>query len=106
MGCRFAIDDFGSGHASYGYIERLPVDYVKIDGMFVRDMLTNGLHRAIVESVHRIATTLGIKTVAECVETQEIASVLAGMGVHYGQGWYFARPAPIMDVCRALSVDE
>ncbi len=105
MGCRFAIDDFGSGHASYGYIERLPVDYVKIDGMFVKDMMTNALHRAIVESVNRIATTLGIKTVAECVETAAAAEALAGMGVHYGQGWYYARPAPIADVCKALDTD-
>lgn len=105
MGCRFAIDDFGSGHASYGYIERLPVDYVKIDGMFVKDMMTNALHRAIVESVNRIATTLGIKTIAECVETADAAEVLAGMGVHYGQGWYYARPAPIADVCRSLDAD-
>ena len=52
MGCRFAIDDFGSGHASYGYLESLPVDYVKIDGLFVRNLLDNPLHRAIVESVH------------------------------------------------------
>ncbi len=106
MGCRFAIDDFGSGHASYGYIERLPVDYVKIDGMFVKDMMTNALHLAIVESVNRIATTLGIKTVAECVETAAAAEVLAGMGVHYGQGWYYARPAPIADVCKALDTDD
>jgi diguanylate cyclase (GGDEF)-like protein len=105
MGCRFAIDDFGSGHASYGYIERLPVDYVKIDGMFVRDMMTNALHRAIVESVNRIATTLGIKTIAECVETAAAADVLAGMGVHYGQGWYYAKPAPIGEVCKALDVE-
>lgn len=105
MGCRFAIDDFGSGHASYGYIERLPVDYVKIDGMFVKDMMTNALHLAIVESVNRIATTLGIKTIAECVETAAAADVLAGMGVHYGQGWYYARPAPIGDVCKALDSD-
>ena len=105
MGCRFAIDDFGSGHASYGYIERLPVDYVKIDGQYVRDMMTNALHRAIVESVNRIATTLGIKTIAECVETAAAAEVLAGMGVHYGQGWYYARPAPIADVCKALDRD-
>ena len=105
MGCRFAIDDFGSGHASYGYIERLPVDYVKIDGMFVKDMMTNALHRAIVESVNRIATTLGIKTIAECVETAAAADVLAGMGVHYGQGWYYAKPAPIGDVCKALDVE-
>jgi diguanylate cyclase (GGDEF)-like protein len=106
MGCRFAIDDFGSGHASYGYIERLPVDYVKIDGMFVRDMMTNALHLAIVESVNRIATTLGIKTVAECVETAEAAEVLTAMGVHYGQGWYYARPIPIGEVCKALDVDD
>jgi diguanylate cyclase (GGDEF)-like protein len=105
MGCRFAIDDFGSGHASYGYIERLPVDYVKIDGMFVKDMMTNALHRAIVESVNRIATTLGIKTIAECVETAAAADVLGGMGVHYGQGWYYARPIPISDVCKALDTD-
>ncbi|MEZ4298199.1 MAG: EAL domain-containing protein [Polyangiaceae bacterium] len=105
MGCRFAIDDFGSGHASYGYIERLPVDYVKIDGMFVRDMMTNALHRAIVESVNRIATTLGIKTIAECVETEDAAEVLAGMGVHYGQGWYYARPAPIGEICKSLDAD-
>jgi diguanylate cyclase (GGDEF)-like protein len=105
MGCRFAIDDFGSGHASYGYIERLPVDYVKIDGQYVRDMMSNALHRAIVESVNRIATTLGIKTIAECVETADAAEVLAGMGVHYGQGWYYARPAPIADVCKALDRD-
>jgi len=105
MGCRFAIDDFGSGHASYGYIERLPVDYVKIDGMFVRDMMTNALHRAIVESVNRIATTLGIKTVAECVETADAAEVLAGMGVHYGQGWHYARPIPIGEVLKTLDVD-
>jgi diguanylate cyclase (GGDEF)-like protein len=70
MGCRFAIDDFGSGHASYGYLENLPVDYLKIDGTFVRDLCDNALHRAIVESVHRICCTLGIRTVAEAVETQ------------------------------------
>jgi len=105
MGCRFSIDDFGSGHASYGYIERLPVDYVKIDGMFVRDMMTNALHRAIVESVNRIATTLGIKTVAECVETAAAAEVLAGMGVHYAQGWHYARPIPIAEVCKTLDHD-
>lgn len=102
MGCRFAIDDFGSGHASYGYLESLPVDYVKIDGVFVRDLTDNALHRAIVESVHRIGCTLGIKTVAESVETQAIADVLRSMGVHYAQGWLFDRPQPLVDVCAAL----
>ncbi|APR77688.1 diguanylate cyclase/phosphodiesterase (GGDEF & EAL domains) with PAS/PAC sensor [Minicystis rosea] len=105
MGCRFAIDDFGSGHASYGYIETLPVDYVKIDGVFVRDLTDNALHRAIVESVHRIGCTLGIKTVAESVETQAIADLLEGIGVDYAQGWLYGKPQPLGDVCAALEND-
>ncbi len=104
MGCRFAIDDFGSGHASYGYIETLPVDYVKIDGMFVRDLTENALHRAIVESVHRIGCTLDIRTVAEAVETQAIADLLMGIGVDYAQGWLYGRPAPLTEVLAALDV--
>jgi diguanylate cyclase (GGDEF)-like protein/PAS domain S-box-containing protein len=102
MGCRFAIDDFGSGHASYGYIETLPVDYVKIDGMFVRDLPDNALHRAIVESVHRIAVTLGIRTVAEAVETQAVADLLVSIGVDYAQGWLYGRPAPLTEVLAGL----
>jgi diguanylate cyclase (GGDEF)-like protein len=105
MGCRFAIDDFGSGHASYGYLENLPVDYVKIDGLFVRDLTDNALHRAIVESVHRIGSTLGIKTVAESVETQAIADMLMGMGVHYAQGWLYGKPKPLGEVCADLDRD-
>ncbi len=105
MGCRFAIDDFGSGHASYGYIETLPVDYVKIDGLFVRDLPENALHRAIVESVHRIGCTLGIETVAESVETQAIADVLTSIGVNYAQGWLYGRPAPLVDVLAGLDRD-
>ncbi len=102
MGCRFAIDDFGSGHASYGYIESLPVNYVKIDGMFVRNLGDNALHRAIVESVVRIGTTLGIKTIAEAVETQPIADLCASMGVHFAQGWLFAKPRPLSETCAEL----
>ncbi|AKT40762.1 putative bifunctional diguanylate cyclase/phosphodiesterase [Chondromyces crocatus] len=102
MGCRFAIDDFGSGHASYGYLESLPVDYVKIDGMFIRDLADNSLHRAIVESVQRIGATLGIKTVAEQVENELISNMLRDMGIHYGQGWHFARPRPLLDLCNEL----
>jgi diguanylate cyclase (GGDEF)-like protein/PAS domain S-box-containing protein len=102
MGCRFAIDDFGSGHASYGYLENLPVDYVKIDGMFVRDLPDNALHRAIIESVHRIGCTLGIRTVAEAVETQAIADLLVSIGVDYAQGWLYGKPAPLTDVLAAL----
>ncbi|MFO0757898.1 MAG: EAL domain-containing protein [Byssovorax sp.] len=102
MGCRFAIDDFGSGQASYGYIENLPVDYVKIDGVFIRDLTENALHRAIVESVHRISCTLGIATVAESVETAPIADLLASMGVHYAQGWLYGKPGPLVELCAKL----
>ena len=102
LGCRFAIDDFGSGHASYAYIENLPVDYVKIDGAFVRDLPTNPLHRAIVESVHRIGTTLGMKTVAESVENGPVAELLTSMGVHYGQGWHFGKPKPMGEILSAI----
>ncbi|WP_235880145.1 putative bifunctional diguanylate cyclase/phosphodiesterase [Polyangium aurulentum] len=103
MGCRFAIDDFGSGHASYGYLESLPVDYVKIDGMFVRNMLDSPLHRAIVESVQRIGSMLGIETVAESVETQQLADMLAKMGIHYAQGWLYGKPKPIGDVLAGMA---
>jgi diguanylate cyclase (GGDEF)-like protein len=102
MGCRFAIDDFGSGHASYAYVERLPVDHVKIDGAFVRDILENPLHRAIVESVHLIGRTLNIKTVAESVEVKEVAEALAHIGIDSGQGWLFGKPQPLAEVCAAL----
>lgn len=102
MGCRFAIDDFGSGHASYGYLESLPVDYVKIDGIFVRSMLDSPLHRAIVESVQRIGGMLNIDTVAESVETQPMADMLSGMGIHYAQGWLYGKPKPIAEVLGTL----
>ncbi|WP_338046685.1 putative bifunctional diguanylate cyclase/phosphodiesterase [Polyangium spumosum] len=106
MGCRFAIDDFGSGHASYGYLESLPVDYVKIDGMFVRSMLDSPLHRAIVESVQRIGGMLGIETVAESVETQPMADMLSNMGIHYAQGWLYGKPKPIADVLATLATPD
>ncbi len=102
MGCRFSIDDFGSGHASYAYVERLPVDHVKIDGAFVRDMLDNPVHRAIVESVHLIGRTLNIKTVAESVERQEVADALAEIGIDSGQGWLFDKPVPLAEAFGAL----
>ena len=83
---------------SYGYIERLPVHHVKIDGSFVRDVIDNPLHRAIVESVYIIGRTLKIKTVAEAVETRDIADALAAIGIDYGQGWLFSRPRPLNQV--------
>ncbi len=92
LGCLFALDDFGSGMSSLAYLRTLPVDYLKIDGMFVRDILTNKVDRTMVESCYRIAHSLGIETIAEFVENAEIMERLRGIGVDYAQGFGIAHP--------------
>ncbi|WP_337842753.1 EAL domain-containing protein [Rheinheimera sp.] len=94
-GCRFALDDFGSGFSSYSYLKNLPVDFIKIDGNFVRDLLQDPFDRAIVQSIHDIATVMDIQTVAEFVESQEIAKHLTDMGINFGQGYGIAKPQPL-----------
>ena len=94
-GFRFALDDFGSGLSSFGYLKNLPVDFLKIDGNFVRDMAEDPMDRAIVEAINQVGHTLGIRTVAEFVESGDIAHHLRELGVDYAQGYYFSRPAPL-----------
>ena len=98
LGCQFALDDFGSGFSSYGYLKNFPVDYIKIDGNFVRDLLTDKFDRAIVNSIHDVAAAMGIKTVAEYVESTEILLELRKMGVDYAQGYGIAKPKPLSDI--------
>jgi diguanylate cyclase (GGDEF)-like protein len=95
IGCRFSLDDFGSGMASYAYLRDLAVDYIKIDRTFVKDMDVDDLSSVIIESIHQIAGLLGARTVAEGVETQAIASALTALGIDYAQGYFFARPGPL-----------
>lgn len=92
MGCRFALDDFGSGYSSFSQLKQLPVDYIKIDGMFVRDMVNDPMDHAIVHSMTQVAHMLGKKTVAEFVESAETLQLLKECGVDYVQGYYIMHP--------------
>lgn len=94
LGCRFALDDFGSGSASYGQLKQLPVQLLKIDGLFVTHLLDSPLDRAIVRSACDIARALGLPTVAEFVENEEQLALLRELGVDYVQGYAIDRPGP------------
>ncbi|MBT6272953.1 MAG: DUF1631 family protein, partial [Chromatiales bacterium] len=94
-GCRFALDDFGAGHSSFSYLKILPVDIVKIDGLFVREIVSSSTDQAMVRSLNEIAKLFGKKTVAEFVEDEEALEVLRGLGVDYAQGFGIERPMPI-----------
>ncbi len=92
LGCTFALDDFGRGFCSFSHIKYLPVEYIKIDGIFVRGVLHDPIDKAIVNSVVQIAHSVGRKTIAEYVESIEIVRCLKEMGVDYVQGYYISRP--------------
>lgn len=94
LGCTFALDDFGSGMSSFTYLKELPVDTVKIDGSFVRNLLTDRADRAMVEMIAHVGHIMGKRIVAEFVENGAIAGALRDIGVDYGQGFGIARPKP------------
>jgi len=103
MGCQFALDDFGSGLSSFGYLKKLPVDYLKIDGSFVRNMLHDHHDHSIVVAIAQIAKTLGIRCVAEFVGDHDTLIALREIGVDYGQGFFLHMPEPL-DAPDAVSV--
>jgi len=102
LGCRFALDDFGSGFGSFYYLKHLPFDYLKIDGEFVSGCLGSRTDQLIIESVVRIARGLGKETVAEFVSDGQLESFLRSQGVDYAQGFHIGRPVPIEDKGRRL----
>jgi diguanylate cyclase (GGDEF)-like protein/PAS domain S-box-containing protein len=94
LGCRFALDDFGIGFSSFSYLRLLPVDYLKIDGSYIRDMDKDSTHKSLVKAINAVAHALGKKTIAEFVENEEIMKSLSDLNIDFGQGYYLGRPIP------------
>jgi len=95
IGCQFSLDDFGSGLSSFGYLKNLPVQSIKIDGMFVKDMNSDPLDFEMVKSINDIGHVMGLETIAEFVEDEHIWEKLRSIGVDYGQGYHLGKPVPI-----------
>ena len=97
LGCALSLDDFGTGLSSFTYLTDLPVDYLKIDGSFVRKVLKDKVSHALVASINQIGHVMGLKTVAEFVENDAVAERLTELEVDYLQGYAIARPVPLAD---------
>jgi len=92
LGCQVAIDDFGSGYSSFSYLKRLPVDFLKIDGAFIKNLARDKVDQAMVRMVGEVARAAGIETVAEYVNSAATFELLAKYGIDYAQGYYIGKP--------------
>ncbi len=106
LGCKFALDDFGAGFCSFNYLKSFPVDYVKIDGQFIRNLINDETDQVLVRSMAEIASKLGKKTIAEYVESPEIIVALKEMGIDYGQGYIFGKPEPYLLKSNSISMSD
>jgi len=102
MGCKFALDDFGSGMSSFGYLKNLDADIMKIDGSLVKNIHRNKIDKVMVKSIHEIAHSMGLQTVAEYVENTDIVGCLKDIGVDYAQGFHFSKPQHIDNLVTEL----
>ncbi|MGK7935065.1 MAG: EAL domain-containing protein [Xenococcaceae cyanobacterium] len=97
IGCSFALDDFGKGVSSLTYLKSLPVDYLKIDGSFIKELNVNPVSKVMVEAINHIAEGIGLKTIAEFVENEHILSMVRDLNVDYAQGFHLSRPQALID---------
>jgi PAS domain S-box-containing protein len=95
LGCKVALDDFGTGYGGFTYLKQLPIDFLKIDIEFVRDLRSNTASRHVVEAIVNLATRFSLKTVGEGAEDKETVDLLRELGVDYAQGFHIGRPAPL-----------
>ncbi len=102
LGCSFSLDDFGSGMSSFGYLKQLNIDYLKIDGLFVKDIVIDPVDAAMVKSINEVGHIMGLKTIAEYVENDEILDVIKEIGVDYVQGYGVCRPKPLDEISELL----
>lgn len=102
-GCRIALDDFGTGMSSLSYLKQFPLDVIKIDGAFVRKLLSTPLDQSIVQAISQIAHSMGADTVAECAEDMETVDLLSSLSVDYVQGWATGKPQPLTQVLHSLT---
>jgi len=95
LGCKFSLDDFGSGLSSFTYLKNLPVDYLKIDGQFIRNVADDSVDESMVKAISEVGQAMGIETIAERVETKQVLEKLGALGVEFAQGYYIARPTSV-----------
>ena len=95
LGCKFSLDDFGSGLSSFTYLKNLPVDYLKIDGQFIRNVVDDTVDESMVRAISQVGHAMGIETIAERVETKQVLDKLGSLGIEFAQGYYIARPASV-----------
>jgi Amt family ammonium transporter len=95
LGCKFSLDDFGSGLSSFTYLKNLPVDYLKIDGQFIRNVAEDFVDESMVRAITDVGRAMGIETIAERVETKQVLDKLRNLGIEFAQGFYLARPTSV-----------